>query len=51
MGIVEDVKRSVSMDFKQAGDLIYVVGETKKELGASAYLDTKGFIGQQRAES
>jgi phosphoribosylformylglycinamidine synthase len=45
MGIVEDVKRSVSMDFKQAGNLIYVVGQTKNELGASAYLDTKGFIG------
>jgi phosphoribosylformylglycinamidine synthase len=45
MGIVEDVKRSISMDFKQAGDLIYVVGETKNEMGGSAYLDTKGFIG------
>jgi phosphoribosylformylglycinamidine synthase len=45
MGIVEDVKRSVSMDFKQAGNLIYVVGQTKNELGASAYLDIKGFIG------
>jgi phosphoribosylformylglycinamidine synthase len=45
MGIVEDVKRSTSMDFKQAGDLIYVVGETKNEMGGSAYLDTKGFIG------
>jgi phosphoribosylformylglycinamidine synthase len=45
MGIVEDVKRSVSMDFKQAGDLIYVVGETKNEMGGSAYLDTKGFVG------
>jgi len=45
MGIVDDVKRSVSMDFKQAGDLVYVVGETKNELGGSAYLDTKGFIG------
>jgi phosphoribosylformylglycinamidine synthase subunit PurSL len=45
MGIVEDVKRSISMDFKQSGDLIYVVGETKNELGASAYLETKGFIG------
>jgi phosphoribosylformylglycinamidine synthase len=45
MGIVDDVKRSVSMDFKQAGDLIYVIGQTKNELGGSAYLDTKGFIG------
>ena len=50
MGIVEDVKRSVSMDFKQAGDLIYVVGETKNELGGSAYLDTKGFIGNSVPE-
>ena len=45
MGVVEDVKRSVSMDFKKAGDFVYVVGETKNELGASAYLETKGFIG------
>ena len=45
MGIVEDVKRSVSMDFKQTGDLIYIVGETKNELGGSAYLDTKKLIG------
>ena len=45
MGIVDDVKRSVSMDFKQTGDLIYIVGGTKNELGGSAYLDTKGFIG------
>ena len=45
MGIVEDVKRSISMDFKKSGDLIYVLGETKNELGASAYLDTRGFIG------
>jgi phosphoribosylformylglycinamidine synthase len=45
MGIVEDVKRSVSMDFKQTGALIYIVGETKNELGGSAYLDTKKFIG------
>ncbi len=45
MGIMQDVKRSISMDFKQAGDYIYIVGETKNELGASAYLATKGFIG------
>jgi len=38
------------MDFKQAGDLIYVVGETKNELGGSTYLDTK-LHRQQRAES
>ncbi|MCX6003781.1 MAG: phosphoribosylformylglycinamidine synthase subunit PurL [Chloroflexi bacterium] len=45
MGIMEDVKHSISMDFKNAGDSIYVVGGTKNELGASAYLETKGLIG------
>ncbi len=45
MGIVDDVRKSVSMDFKQAGDSIYVVGATKNEIGASAYLDTRGLIG------
>ena len=33
------------MDFKKAGDFIYVVGTTKNEMGASTYLETKGFIG------
>jgi phosphoribosylformylglycinamidine synthase len=47
MGIVDDVKRSISMDLKQAGNLIYIVGDTKNELGASAYFDTKGYIGNK----
>jgi len=37
IGVVEDVKKSVSLDFKSAGDLIYVLGETFDELGASEY--------------
>ena len=28
IGVMEDVSRAVSMDFKQAGDLIYIVGTT-----------------------
>jgi phosphoribosylformylglycinamidine synthase len=34
---IDDVRRAVTMDAKQAGDLVYVVGETKAELGASEY--------------
>ncbi len=45
IGIMDDVRRAISMDFKQAGDLIYIVGSTRCELGGSAYLKTKGFIG------
>jgi phosphoribosylformylglycinamidine (FGAM) synthase-like enzyme len=35
MGIVEDVRRSQTTDFKDAGDLVYVVGETRGELGGT----------------
>ena len=33
------------MDFKKAGDLIYVVGATYNELGGSEYFSTQGFVG------
>ena len=45
IGIVEDVTRSVTMDLKRAGGLLYVVGSTYDEWGASAYLATYGLIG------
>ncbi len=45
IGIMADVNRAVSMDLKQAGDLIYVVGETWNELGGSAYLSTRNLVG------
>ena len=37
MGQVDDVARCVTMDFKQAGNLIYLVGETHDELGGSHF--------------
>ena len=37
VGIVPDVRKTVTMDFKKAGNLIFVLGETKEELGASHY--------------
>jgi phosphoribosylformylglycinamidine synthase len=45
MGVMPDVNRAVSMDFKKAGNLIYVVGTTQCELGGSEYLKTHGLIG------
>ncbi|HUJ73572.1 MAG TPA: AIR synthase-related protein, partial [bacterium] len=35
LGIVEDVRLAVTMDVKAAGDRIYLVGRTRRELGAS----------------
>lgn len=37
VGIMEDVRRAVTMYFKNPGDFIYVVGVTKDELGGSEY--------------
>ena len=37
IGQIDDVKKAVTMPFKDAGDVIYVIGDTKDELGASAY--------------
>lgn len=45
IGVMEDVSRAISMDFKQAGDLIYLVGITNNELGGSEYFRLNGFIG------
>ncbi|MBP9854761.1 MAG: phosphoribosylformylglycinamidine synthase subunit PurL [Candidatus Omnitrophica bacterium] len=45
IGIVEDVQKTVTMDFKEAGNLVYVVGKTLDELGGSIYLDTLGSLG------
>ncbi|MCD4781078.1 MAG: phosphoribosylformylglycinamidine synthase subunit PurL [Candidatus Omnitrophica bacterium] len=46
IGIIEDVDKTVTMDFKEAGNLIYCVGETSNELGGSIYYDTLGKIGR-----
>jgi phosphoribosylformylglycinamidine synthase len=35
MGQVDDVSRCVSMDLKRAGNLLYLVGQTRDELGGS----------------
>ncbi len=37
IGKIDDVQQAVTMDFKAAGDVVYVLGLTRSELGASAY--------------
>jgi len=50
ISVMEDVSRAISMDFKKAGDLIYIVGTTYSELGGSEYFRTCGFIGNRVPE-
>jgi phosphoribosylformylglycinamidine synthase len=47
ISIMSDTSKAVTMDFKAAGNLIYLVGETKEELGGSAYFASRGFIGNR----
>ncbi|MGI0078392.1 MAG: phosphoribosylformylglycinamidine synthase subunit PurL [Nitrososphaerales archaeon] len=45
LGIVPEISRCVSSDFKQAGNTIYLVGETKSEFGGSEYFRLKNLRG------
>ena len=45
IGIIDDVDRCVTMDFKKAGNSIYVIGTTFDELGGSIYLENSGQLG------
>jgi phosphoribosylformylglycinamidine synthase len=42
IGVVDSIARCQTMDFKCAGDLIYVLGETGDELGGSEYYADRG---------
>jgi phosphoribosylformylglycinamidine synthase len=45
MSIVDDINKCVTMDAKKASNLLFVVGETKNELGGSHYYKIKGHLG------
>jgi len=46
MAVMEDVSQAVSMDCKQKGDLLYIVGTTWNELGGSHYYGIHGYTGK-----
>jgi len=43
IGVIPDVAKAMTIDFKRVGDIVYVVGETNDELGASEYAAISGF--------
>jgi len=45
VGKIEDVSKAVTMDTKSPGDVVYVLGITRDELGGSEYYAAHGFIG------
>ncbi|MFP4192598.1 MAG: AIR synthase-related protein [Candidatus Hydrogenedentota bacterium] len=46
VSIMQDATKAISMDVKDPGHAVYVVGETKAELGGSEYLALKGQVGE-----
>lgn len=44
-GIVPDVRKAQTLELKRAGDLVYIAGITRNELGGSAYYDFFGYVG------
>jgi phosphoribosylformylglycinamidine synthase II len=45
LGIVPDTERCVTMDLKAPGNLLYLLGETRRELGGSLWLQVTGGSG------
>ena len=45
IAVMDDIHKSVSMDGKKPGDLIYIIGETFNELGGSHYFSVHGLVG------
>ena len=45
ISIVDDINKCVTMDAKRASNLLFVVGETKNELGGSHYYKINGQLG------
>jgi len=45
VSVIEEVRLCRTMEFKAAGDLIYLLGLTRDELGGSEYYDFLGYTG------
>ncbi|MCP4644428.1 MAG: phosphoribosylformylglycinamidine synthase, partial [bacterium] len=43
--VIDDVRKVVSMDVKNPGDVVYVVGDTRDEMGGSEYFALRGVLG------
>ncbi|XHH07931.1 MAG: phosphoribosylformylglycinamidine synthase subunit PurL [Candidatus Bathyarchaeia archaeon] len=45
VGVVPDLRSAVSMELKEPGNLLYVLGDTYPELGGSEYYRLNGYLG------
>jgi len=45
VSVLPDLRRALTLDWKKPGDLIYLVGETRAELGGSEFYEMLGYVG------
>jgi phosphoribosylformylglycinamidine synthase len=45
LGIVPDIRKAITMELKEAGNALYLLGVTKPEIGGSEYLHLQGELG------
>jgi phosphoribosylformylglycinamidine synthase II len=45
VSLLPDLRQAVSLDWQAPGDLIYLVGETRPELGGSEFYEMLGYVG------
>ncbi len=45
VSVIPDLRRVVNLDFKEPGDLVYLVGATHPELGGSEFYELLGYVG------
>ncbi|HHC24657.1 MAG TPA: phosphoribosylformylglycinamidine synthase [Desulfobacterales bacterium] len=45
IGVIDDMTKCVTMDCKMPGDLLYIIGMTRDEMGASEYYEHLGHTG------
>ncbi|CAN5181472.1 phosphoribosylformylglycinamidine synthase subunit PurL [soil metagenome] len=38
VGVLEDIKNKMTLDFKNEGDIIYLIGQSKNDIGSSEYV-------------
>ncbi len=43
--VIDDITKCVTMDCKMPGDLVYILGTTRNELGGSEYYEHLGYVG------
>lgn len=42
LGVIDDIEKAVTMDLKEPGTVLYLLGQTREELGGSEYLAMMG---------